>query len=119
MLDRPILLTGDRITNADPAPGQTQFDIVVLMNFDSQGRRRFAEITGEHIGEHLAILLDGKIQSAPVIKDKIVGGAQIQGNFTFEEANYLANILKAWRIPNWGKNCGRTHRGTDTRQGSH
>ncbi len=99
VLDRPILLTGDRITNADPAPGQTQYDIVVLMNFDSQGRRRFAEITGEHIGEHLAILLDGKIQSAPVIKDKIVGGAQIQGNFTFEEANYLANILKAGAFP--------------------
>ena len=99
VLERPILLTGDRITSADPAPGQTQFDIVVSMNFDSQGRRRFAEITGEHIGEHLAILLDGKIQSAPVIKDKIVGGAQIQGNFTFEEANYLANILKAGAFP--------------------
>lgn len=99
VLGRPILLTGDRITSADPSPGQTQFDIVVSMNFDSQGRRRFAEITGEHIGEHLAILLDGKIQSAPVIKDKIVGGAQIQGNFTFEEANYLANILKAGAFP--------------------
>ncbi len=99
VLERPILLTGDRITSADPSPGQTQFDIVVSMNFDSQGRRRFAEITGEHIGEHLAILLDGKIQSAPVIKDKIVGGAQIQGNFTFEEANYLANILKAGAFP--------------------
>lgn len=99
VLVRPILLTGDRITSADPSPGQTQFDIVVSMNFDAQGRRRFAEITGEHIGEHLAILLDGKIQSAPVIKDKIVGGAQIQGNFTFEEANYLANILKAGAFP--------------------
>lgn len=100
VLSRPILLTGDRITNARPTPGQTQFDIVVSMSFDSQGRRKFAEITGDNVGELLAILLDGKVQSAPRINEPIPSGnAQISGDFTFDEANYLANILKAGAFP--------------------
>ena len=99
VLKSPILLTGDHITNARPTQGQTSFDIVVSMNFDTQGRRKFAEITGANINKRLAILLDGTVQSAPVIRSKIVGGAQIEGTFTFEEANYLANILKAGAFP--------------------
>ena len=63
------------------------------------GRRKFAQITGDHIGEHLAILLDGSVQSAPVIEDQIVGNAIIQGSFTYEEASYLSNILKAGAFP--------------------
>jgi preprotein translocase subunit SecD len=99
VLHSPVLLTGERITDAGPTQGSTSFDVVVGLNFDTQGRRKFAEITGNHIGERLAILLDGTVQSAPVIRDKIVGGAVIEGNFTFEEANYLSNILKAGAFP--------------------
>ena len=99
VLQSPVLLTGDRITDARPTQGSTSFDIVVSMNFDSQGRRKFAQITGDHTGEHLAILLDGTVQSAPVIRNKIVGSAIIEGNFSFEEANYLSNILKAGAFP--------------------
>ncbi|MCZ6680693.1 MAG: protein translocase subunit SecD [Candidatus Poribacteria bacterium] len=99
VLQSPVLLTGDRITDARPSQGNTSFEIVVSMSFDSPGRRKFAEVTGDHIGEHLAILLDGKVQSAPVIRSKIVGSAQIEGNFSFDEANYLANILKAGAFP--------------------
>ena len=69
------------------------------MSFDSSGRSTFAKITGDNIGRHLAILLDGKVQSAPVINDQILGNAIIEGNFSFEEANYLANILKAGAFP--------------------
>jgi preprotein translocase subunit SecD len=69
------------------------------MSFDSVGRRKFAQVTGDHIGEHLAILLDSKVQSAPVIQDQIIGNAIIQGNFTYEEASYLSNILKAGAFP--------------------
>ena len=93
------LLTGDRITDAFPTTGRTSFDIVVSLSFDGPGRRKFAQITGDHIGEHLAILLDGRVQSAPVIQDQIVGNAIIQGNFTYEEASYLSNILKAGAFP--------------------
>ena len=99
VLKSPVLLTGDRINDAGPTTGRTSFDIVVSMSFDSVGRRKFAQVTGDHIGEHLAILLDSKVQSAPVIQDQIVGNAIIQGNFTYEEASYLSNILKAGAFP--------------------
>ena len=99
VLESPVLLTGDRITDAFPSTGQTSFDIVVSMSFDGPGRRKFAQVTGAHVGEHLAILLDEKVQSAPVIQDQIIGNAIIQGNFTYEEASYLSNILKAGAFP--------------------
>lgn len=99
VLESPVLLSGDRINDARPSTGRTSFDIVVSMSFDSVGRRKFAQVTGNHIGEHLAILLDGKVQSAPVIQDQIVGNAIIQGNFTYEEASHLSNILKAGAFP--------------------
>ena len=99
VLETPVLLSGDRINDAGPSTGRTSFDIVVSMSFDNIGRRKFAEVTGDHIGEHLAILLDGKVQSAPVIQDQIVGNAIITGNFTYEEASYLSNILKAGAFP--------------------
>ena len=99
VIKSPVLLSGDRINDAGPSTGRTSFDIVVSMSFDSVGRRKFAQVTGDHIGEHLAILLDGKVQSAPVIQDQIIGNAIIQGNFTYEEASYLSNILKAGAFP--------------------
>ncbi len=99
VLQSPVLLSGDSIVNAGPSTGRTSFDIVVSMSFDSSGRSTFAKITGDNIGRHLAILLDGKVQSAPVINDQILGNAIIEGNFSFEEANYLANILKAGAFP--------------------
>ena len=96
----PVLLSGDRIKNARETQGNTAFEIVVSMSFDSQGTRKFGELTTNHVGELLAILLDGKIQSAPRINEPILGGnAQISGDFTFEEAQYLANILKAGAFP--------------------
>ena len=99
VIKSPVLLSGDRINDAGPSTGRTSFDIVVSMSFDSVGRRKFAQVTGDHIGEHLAILLDGRVQSAPVIQDQIIGNAIIQGNFTYEEASYLSNILKAGAFP--------------------
>ena len=99
VIKSPVLLSGDRINDAGPTTGRTSFDIVVSMSFDSVGRRKFAQVTGDHIGEHLAILLDSKVQSAPVIQDQIVGNAIIQGSFTYEEASYLSNILKAGAFP--------------------
>ena len=100
VVQSPVLLSGDRIKNARETQGNTNFEIVVSMSFDSQGSRKFGELTTNHVGELLAILLDGKIQSAPRINEPILGGnAQISGDFTFEEAQYLANILKAGAFP--------------------
>ena len=100
VVQSPVLLSGDRIKNARETQGSTSFEIVVSMGFDSQGTRQFGQLTSNHVGELLAILLDGKIQSAPRINEPILGGnAQISGDFTFEEAQYLANILKAGAFP--------------------
>ncbi|MBF0160424.1 MAG: protein translocase subunit SecD, partial [Magnetococcales bacterium] len=59
-----------------------------------------AQLTGEHVNERMAIVLDNKVYSAPVIREKIDGGrAQITGNFTSEEAHDLAIVLRAGALP--------------------
>ncbi len=99
ILESPVLLTGHNIEDSKPTSGSTGFEIVVLIEFDREGSTKFAKITGDHIGEHLAILLDDKIQSAPVINTQIRGSAIIEGNFNFPEAKYLSNILNAGAFP--------------------
>lgn len=99
VLESPVLLSGQNVEDSGPDRGRTSFDIVVRMDFDREGRSKFSKITGDHIGEHLAILLDDKVQSAPVINTQITGSAIIEGNFNFAEANYLSNILKAGAFP--------------------
>ncbi|SFM92997.1 protein translocase subunit SecD [Thermodesulforhabdus norvegica] len=94
------LLTGEYITDArvriDP-----QFNRpYVALEFDPQGARIFERITGEHVKERLAIVLDGVVYSAPVIQEKISGGhASITGSFTMEEARDLAIVLRAGALP--------------------
>jgi len=97
VLKKAVALSGDRIKRA--AVRQQNYQLVVSLSFDSQGRKKFAEVTDEYKGKRLAIVLDGKVQSAPVIKDKIVGDAQIEGDFTPDEASNLAKILRAGAFP--------------------
>lgn len=97
VLKKETLLTGDRIRSAGVR--QQGFGYVVTIAFDRAGQRRFADITGNNVGKHLAILLDGKVQTAPVIREKISGNAQIEGNFTAQEATDLARILRAGAFP--------------------
>ena len=99
VLESPVLLTGQNIDTARPGAGRTSFDIAVHMTFDREGSSKFSKITGDHIGEHLAILLDDKVQSYPVINTQISGNAVIEGSFSFPEAEYLSNILKAGAFP--------------------
>ncbi len=66
----------------------------------SEGADVFAEITAQNIGKRLAIVLDGKIKSAPSINGEIPGGTgEITGSFTQEETIFLANVLKAGALP--------------------
>lgn len=99
LLEKEVLLTGDHIKSAGVRQEPGSFQLVVTMSFDSQGQRRFGEITGAHVNERLAILMDDKVKSAPNIRQKIRGNAQIEGNFTPDEANYLAKILRAGAFP--------------------
>lgn len=98
VLESPVLLSGHNIEDSRPSTDNA-FNIMVLMTFDSEGSNKFAKVTGEHIGEHLAILLDDKVQSAPVIRTQIRRSGMIEGNFTSEEATYLSNILNAGAFP--------------------
>ena len=67
----------------------------VALQFTSEGANLFGNLTSKHVGERFAIILDGKVQSAPVIKDAIWGGhASITGRFTQQEAQNLASVLE-------------------------
>jgi len=73
---------------------------IVELHFDKKGATRFAFITGSNIGKRLAIVLDGVVQSAPVIEERIpTGDAIIRGNFTIDEAKELAIVLRAGALP--------------------
>jgi preprotein translocase subunit SecD len=81
---------------SDPQTGQW----VVDFTFNSVGARRFADITRANVNRRFAIVLDGKVISAPVIREPITGGrGQISGNFTAESATDLAVLLRAGALP--------------------
>ncbi|MFO7732554.1 MAG: protein translocase subunit SecD [Candidatus Aminicenantes bacterium] len=73
----------------------------VSFSLNAEGGARFEQVTGENIGKQIAIILDGKIQSAPVVEDRILrtSGGVIRGRFTNEEADDLVVILKAGALP--------------------
>jgi preprotein translocase subunit SecD len=99
LIKKQILMTGDSITDAKVQPGQMG-GMIVHMDFNRSGGAQFERITGEHVRERLAIILDNRVYSAPVIKDRIAGGsAIIEGVFTPEEASDLALVLRAGSLP--------------------
>ena len=74
--------------------------VSVSLSFDKKGERRFAKLTGDNVNRRLAIVLDKKVQSAPVIQQKITGGrSQITGGFSVDEAKDLSISLKAGALP--------------------
>jgi len=100
VLEKKILLTGEFIRDAqvrfDPQTNQPY----VSLSFDSIGADRFAKITRRSVGRNLAIVLDDKVQSAPVIREAITGGeASISGQFTVEEASDLGLVLRSGSLP--------------------
>ncbi len=99
LLEKKVVLTGEALTDAFVSFGE-HGQPHVSMRFDRSGARLFARITGENVGERLAIVLDDKVHSAPVIRDRITGGeAVISGRFTMEETRDLALVLRAGALP--------------------
>ena len=93
-------MTGDLVTDARVNIDRQYNQPYVSLQFSSVGARRFAELTGQNVGKRMAIVLDGNIHSAPVIRERIGGGrAQITGHFTMEEAKDLAIVLRAGALP--------------------
>ncbi|UCE79403.1 MAG: protein translocase subunit SecD [Nitrospiraceae bacterium] len=100
LLKKKTLLTGDLLSEARVSIDTQYSEPYVSITFNSEGAKRFAEITGDHVNERLAIILDNTVYSAPVIREKIPGGsAQISGRFTMEEAKDLSIVLKAGALP--------------------
>ncbi len=99
VLKDDVVMTGQYITDA-----KTQFDsygqAYVSLSFNSRGGRIFERVTGNNVKKRLAIVLDGKVYSAPTIQDQISGGrASITGQFTTDEAHDLAIVLRAGSLP--------------------
>ncbi len=88
-------VTDARVGN-DPYTGEFN----VSMNMNSEGAKRWANLTRENVGEALAIVLDGLVYSAPTVSEEIKGGSSsISGNFSQAEADDLSNILKSGKMP--------------------
>lgn len=101
MLDLYVLkseaeLVGDVITNANKNVDPTSNAWVVQMSMNAEGSEKWARITGANIGKRIAIVLDGRVYSAPNVQNKISGGSsQITGMANAKEANLLEIVLKA------------------------
>lgn len=93
-------VTGEMLVDAQARFDQQTGRPMVSFRFNSQGARRFGDISSQNIGRRFAIVLDRKVISAPVIQSAITGGnGQITGNFTEETANELAILLRAGALP--------------------
>ncbi len=75
-------------------------ELEVSMEMTAKAGTQWAQVTGRNIGKYIAVVLDDRVYSAPVVNQKISGGnSQISGNFDIREANDLANVLKAGKLP--------------------
>lgn len=100
LLMKKALLTGAYLTDAKVQIDSQYNEPYVSIKFDKKGAMLFEKITEENVKKRLAIVLDQKVYSAPVIQEKISGGeARITGNFTSEEARDLAIVLRAGALP--------------------
>ncbi|MDQ6433614.1 protein translocase subunit SecD [Mesorhizobium sp. LHD-90] len=95
-----VALDGARLIDARAGFDQRSNEPIVSFRFDSLGARQFAEITSANVGRPFAIVLDGKVLSAPVIREPITGGTgQISGSFKVEETVVLSALLRAGALP--------------------
>lgn len=93
-------LDGSVISDARATYSQNGADAEVSMSMNSNGITEWAQLTADNIGKCVAIVLDGYVYSAPVVRQKIEGGnSSISGNFTIQEAQDLANVLKSGKVP--------------------
>ena len=98
--DGKAKIDGDEVTDARVQYGNTGGNPEVSMSMNAEGANIWARLTKENIGKQVAIVLDGMVYSYPTVQSEIAGGSsQITGNFTLEEAEDLANVLKSGKLP--------------------
>ena len=99
-VNKRIILSGDNLIDAQPRMDNQTNQTVVTFSMDRLGTKKFAKATIDGVGKRLAIILDNKIISAPVIREAITGGnGQISGNFNFQSATDLALLLRSGALP--------------------
>ncbi|GAA0635612.1 protein translocase subunit SecD [Brevundimonas lenta] len=99
LVKRRILVSGENLTKAEVGSDQNR-QVAIDFRFDGAGSRRFAEATAANIGRPFAIILDGKVISAPTINSAITGGSgQITGSYTIETASEFVNLLNGGALP--------------------
>jgi len=95
-----VLVSGESLVDSQPGFDQRTGEPVVTFRFDAAGARRFGRVTQDNVGLPFAIVLDNKVITAPVIREPILGGTgQISGNFSVQEANDLAILLRSGALP--------------------
>jgi len=100
LLKKRTELSGTEIADARVSIDSRFNEYAVTLKFNSKGARKFDKLTAAHVGERLAIILEGVVNSAPVIRERIAGGsAQITGSFSPAEAHDLAIVLRAGALP--------------------
>lgn len=100
LVKKRVAVGGDRLIDSQPTFDSRTGEPVVNFRFDTLGGKKFGDVTKKNVNRPFAIVLDGKVISAPVIREPILGGSgQISGNFTITEAQDLALLLRAGALP--------------------
>ncbi|MGB3648903.1 MAG: protein translocase subunit SecD, partial [Desulfobulbales bacterium] len=100
LIKSQVMMTGEMVKNAQVRVGGNFNEPYVGLDLTGRGGKIFGQVTEKNVGKRFAIILDEVVRSAPVIREKILGGsAQISGNFTYEEATDLAIVLRVGALP--------------------
>ena len=99
-VSKRVVLSGNNLISAQPSFDNQSNQTTVNISLDRAGAKKFGRATQNNVGKRLAIVLDNKIISAPVINEPILGGnSVITGNFTFQSATDLALLLRSGALP--------------------
>ena len=99
-VSKRIIISGDNLLDAQPRLDNQSNQPNVFFSLDRIGAKKFAKSTTDNVGKRIAIILDGKIISAPNVREPITGGnGSISGNFSFQEATDLALLLRSGALP--------------------
>jgi preprotein translocase subunit SecD len=100
LLLKEIAMEGDDIIDAAPGFDPASHQPIASFRFNARGTRRFAHVTEDNLGRPFAIVLDDRVLSVSVIREPILGGSGvISGNFTLEDANTIAMLLRSGTLP--------------------
>ncbi|MBT6096536.1 MAG: protein translocase subunit SecD [Rhodospirillaceae bacterium] len=100
LVRRRVMVSGEDLVDAQPSFDQRDNQPIVNFRFNARGGKKFGDVTSANVNRPFAIVLDDTVISAPVIREPILGGSgQISGNFSVQESNDLALLLRAGALP--------------------